>query len=249
MNYKIIIIMPIFQYVFITYVLCHGLCWYILIFGDTFSTKIHECQCIKYLFKTTKYCLQDLGYYSRSVLSNCALFIVMSMCISSVNLAFSGANLFQSLKREYERKTNPELSEMPGFIVSAITLSSIFFTLALFSFIILSSLILDIAYQVYNTEPCTECGINGYCSSKLKIKRDQETWKVKRRIHLFTSAFFGKEFANSIIPFDEDTVKFDLVYNKNETLNNEMSKINNEAYLQYYKPENIVVSYSNDKTL
>jgi len=25
----------------------------------------------------------------------------------------------------------------------------------------------SILYVVYNTEPCTECGINGYCASKV----------------------------------------------------------------------------------
>jgi len=50
-------------------------------------------------------------------------------------------------KGEYDRKTNPELSEMPGFVVSSIIFNLLFCTMALFSFIVLLSVILDIAYQ------------------------------------------------------------------------------------------------------
>jgi len=235
-------------FAFFIYVFCHGICWYMLLFGDTFSTELTNCKCIKYLFKTTKYCLRDLGYYSRSVLSNCALFIIMSMCISSINLAYGGVNLYLGLKREYERKNNPELSEMPGFIVSSVTFSSIFCGLAFITFIALTSIVIDITYQIYNTEPCPECGINGYCSSKLKLKRDQETWKRRRRLYLFTSAFFGKEYTNKLFPFDEDTVKFDLVFDKNKIIN-DFDRNNEAINIPLFKPENITVTNCNNKTL
>ncbi|KAG4100845.1 hypothetical protein H8356DRAFT_1659268 [Neocallimastix lanati (nom. inval.)] len=240
------------KHVFFTYVICHGLCWFLLLFKDTFSTKLNECNCIKYLFKTTKYCLQDLGYYSRSVLSNCTSFIVLALCISTINLTFGGCNLYLSIKREYEKKINPEIPSMPGFIVSAVTFSSIYCVLSFITFSVLTSVIIDIAYQIYNTTPCNECGVNGYCASKIKIRREQETWKKRRRLHLFTSAFFGKEFANKIIPFDEDYVKFDFVFNKEDCNNVDYNKNNvknNEDCVPLYKPENLVIMNYNDKTL
>ncbi|ORX83737.1 hypothetical protein BCR32DRAFT_143560 [Anaeromyces robustus] len=133
--------------VFFIYVSCHGLSWFMLLFGDTFSTELNECKCIKYLFKTSKYCLQDLGYYSRSVLSNCAIFIVNAMCLSTINLTFGGVNLYLSIKREHDRQIKPEIPEMPGFIVSAITFSSIFCVISLISFVTLLTLVMDIIYQ------------------------------------------------------------------------------------------------------
>jgi len=50
--------------------------------------------------------------------------------------------------------------------------------------------------------------MNIFKLKKLKLKRDQETWKRRRRLYLFTSAFLGKEYTNKWFPFDEDTVKF-----------------------------------------
>jgi len=166
----------------------------------------------------------------------------MSMCISSINLAYGGVNLYLGLKREYERKHDPEISDMPGFFLSSVTFSSVFCGLALITFITFSSIIIDIIYQIYHTEPCPECGINGYCSSKLKLKRDQETWKRRRRLYLFISAFFGKEKTNKLFSFDEDTVKFDLVFDKNKISNN-------DVHIPLLKPENITVTSCNNKTL
>ncbi|KAG4095414.1 hypothetical protein H8356DRAFT_1687169 [Neocallimastix lanati (nom. inval.)] len=235
--------------IFFIYVICNGICWFSLLFGDTLSTELKECTCIKYLFKTTKYCLQDLGYYSRSVLSKCSLFIVMAMCISAVNLSFGGCNLYLSIEREIQRKTNPDLPSKPGFIISAVKFNSIFCLLSLITFTVIASVVIDIAYQIYNTEPCPECSINGYCSSKLKLKREQETWKRRRRLHLFTTAFFGKEFANKMFPFDEDYVKFDFVFNRDQINNNGIVKNHENNYVPLYKPENIVVTNYIDKTL
>jgi len=232
-------------FIFLSYILINSISWFMVLFGETFSTNLEECKCIKYLFKTTKYCLRDFGYYSRSVLINCASSIVLSLCISAINLTYGGTQLYLSLKREYDRKSNPELSKMPGFIVSSVVLCSIFCTLALISFITLSSITIDIFYQIYTTEPCIECSINGYCSSKLKVKRDQEIWKWKRRLHIFSQAFLGKEFADKMAPFDEETVKFDLIYNKDEVQDADK----NNGYVPLFREENIIVTNYNDKTL